>query len=56
MTAAAPADLLRRSASHPLPAPPRRSRFLPWALFALIWGLSTGLLIAGAQVAAALGN
>ncbi len=56
MTAAAPADLIRRTASHPLPTPPRRSRVLPWALFALLWGLSTGLLIAGSQIAAALGN
>ncbi|MEP0546250.1 MAG: hypothetical protein ABJF88_04910 [Rhodothermales bacterium] len=55
MTAAAPADLLRRT-SRPLPAPPRRSRFLPWALFALIWALAVGLFAAGAQVAAALGS
>lgn len=56
MTAVAPADTLRRAAPQPLPAPPRRSRFLPWLLFALIWGLSTGLLVMGAQIAAALGG
>ena len=48
--------LLQRPAARPLPAPPRRSRFLPWALFVLIWGLSTGLLVAGAQAAASLAN
>lgn len=53
---AAPAYTLRHGEPHPLPSPPRRSRFLPWFLFALIWGLSTGLLVMGAQVAAALGN
>lgn len=40
----------------PLPAPPRQSRLLPWLLFALIWGLSTALLVMGSQVAAALGG
>lgn len=55
MTAPASSDLLRHTA-RPLPAPPRRSRVLPWALFALIWALAVGLFAAGAQVATALGN
>ena len=48
--------LLQRPAARPLPAPPRRNRLLAWALFVMIWGLSTGLLVAGAQAAAALAN
>lgn len=40
----------------PLPAPPRQSRIAPWLLFALLWGLSTALLVAGSEVATALGG
>lgn len=40
----------------PLPAPPRQSRVIPWVLFALVWGLSTALVVVGSQVAAALGG
>ncbi len=37
---------------HPLP--PRRHRILPWVLFALLWCLATGFLVAGSHIAEAL--
>lgn len=37
-----------------LPLPPRHRRILPWVLFVLLWGLATGLLVAGSRVAEAL--
>ncbi|MDX1532259.1 MAG: hypothetical protein R3362_12085 [Rhodothermales bacterium] len=34
----------------------RRSRILPWLLFALLWGLSAAALSFGAHVAAGFGG
>lgn len=44
-------DLSRPLASSALTETRRRSKLLPWLLFALIWGLATALLILGAEAA-----
>lgn len=44
-------DLPEPMASPAFAETRRRSRLLPWLLFALIWGLATALLVLGAEAA-----